>query len=203
MNLAKLNLGAIVIVITLFLWLGADFFFGEFAATASRIILMYLMLMIAVHFAFKEPFPDIPLTSQNLVIFVITGTITTVGILALSAAANLFLASFEVITAVSFGFFYAFVKAFIEEDIFRWVLARKLNPVASSILFGLFHFSVLFVLGTPFVVALVGMTFLAILGHGWYILSQFYGKGSPSGLMASTGSHFGYNLIALGALGAI
>lgn len=195
--LSNINLGAIVIMITLFLWLGADFFFGKGANAASRVILMYLIMLMSIIIVFRTEMPNIILNSQSLVIFIITGTITAIG---LSAVPKLFLSSFEPIVAISFGFLYAFVKAFIEEVIFRWVLVRKFNPVIASLLFGAFHFGVLAVFGTPFTTIIVAVTFLSILGYGWYLLSNWYGKGNPIGLMASTGSHFGYNLVALGVI---
>jgi len=199
MKMQHINIGAVVVLITLFLWLGAPFFFGEQAADAAgRIIMMYLLMLLSVLVVFRDEMPVIPFNAKSITIFIITGTITTIALVSMKAV--LFLSSFEPIVALSFGFLYAFVKAFIEEVIFRWTLVRRFNPVIASLMFGGFHFGVLVVFGVPFTTLLVAIGFLSALGFAWYMLSSWYGKGSPIGLMASAGSHFGYNLVALGVI---
>jgi len=190
------SLGAIVVVITLFLWLGADVFFGQFAPTASKIILMYLILLVSIGFVFRAEMPVITLHPKNLIYFSISvGTILVVGIFP-----SVFFSSFEPLTFISFGFLYAFVKAFIEEVIFRWVLPVTvgLGAIVSSILFGAFHFGVLMITGAPLQTVIIAMIFLSILGYVWCRMRDVVGKNNPNGLMVTTGSHFGYNLIALG-----
>ena len=100
--------------------------------------------------------------------------------------------------ALGFGFLHAMVKAFNEELIFRDALPSIIGgkakllyvDIVSSVAFGAFHFAVS---GASLLV----MAFLSVLGFIW---SQVYRR---FGLMGSTGSHFAYNLAALGVLSKV
>ena len=99
-------------------------------------------------------------------------------------------------TALGFGALHAFVKAYIEESVFRDALPKAgLGDVISNVLFGMFHLAVLTTVGgLTYLQALLPITVLIILGLVWAGVRNIYG------IMGSTGSHFAWNLFAYGAL---
>jgi len=113
---------------------------------------------------------------------------------------------------MGFGLLYAFVMAFDEEAVFRYLLPKVagLGDIVSNIFFGLFHFFVLYAetsilldagkiteimqwsIITFDVITLVG------LGFVWAWMRDHAG-----GIIGSTGSHFAYNCAKYGVLTAL
>jgi membrane protease YdiL (CAAX protease family) len=106
--------------------------------------------------------------------------------------------------AYGFVFFHGFVKAYVEEIVFRYAIPFALNlkgsleiygALISSVLFGIFHMSVAFLSNNPYPVWM--MFYLSLLGMVFYFIYK------KSGIMGSTGAHFAYNLGVLGVLPAL
>ena len=119
------------------------------------------------------------------------------------------MASFETITAATGGTVLATagviivgIKAYVEESVFRnfipnfMLMANKFKYVIANLLFGLFHISVSMLRVAAGVITyadlplIIGM--LVMLGFVW---TYAYKTG---GIMLATGSHFGFNIVALG-----
>lgn len=190
-----LGLGAILVFITLYMFVRADFLFGEFADLARNVILTYIILGVTIIAVTGSRFPLFnasPLVFGYFFIgFIITFFVVSLVPKTLTAGT---LASFERV-GISFGFLWAFVKAAWEEVIFRGILAQRITStgllatlaVGSNILFGFFHYGILGV-------GLGGAVFLSILGMVWTLMAN------RLNLMASIGSHFAWNMAALGVL---
>jgi len=190
-----LSIGVIIVIVTLFMWVNTDVLFGPYAEQAKNVLLVYILMLTFTLAALGVRLPTIQTNLVGLVNFLIGFGITLAILLPLRFFA-VFASSFEIITAVSFGFLYAFIKAFIEEVVFRDLLPLKagLGDKISSVLFGLFHFSMLWALGASLQVMIGGFILLSLLGYVWSQVRNYLG------LMGSTGSHFAYNAIVLGAI---
>jgi len=192
-----LTVGVVIILITLFMWVNAPALFGSMAEQAKNVMGLYLVMLAVILAAFQIKMPTLNYDITSLIYFVIGFGVTVFVMLIIPVNFKAMLASFELITAVSLGFLYAFVKAFIEEVIFRDILPLKvgIGDVASSILFGVFHFAMLWSLGATLPVMIAGMITLSLLGYIWSQVRQ------RLTLMGAVGSHFGYNMVVLGVFG--
>lgn len=189
----SLGVGAVVVIITLFMYVNAPALFGEFAPQAERIMQVYLFLLIGFLAMFNIAMPGLDTTPRALTGFVVMFFATW---LIVGAVPRLITSSFEPLTLVSLGFLYAFVKAYIEEVVFRQILPKTLalGDIVSNILFGLFHFAVLFSVGVPLMTVLFSMVFLMVLGYIWSMVRDHFG------ILGATGSHFAWNMVALGVI---
>lgn len=187
----KIGLGVAIVLLTLYMYVQASFVFGEFAEIARSVMLTYIVLGVTVLTITGARLKVFSASPAEFVLFT-AGMIATLLVVAIipKTATNATLASFE-LQGIGFGFIWAFVKAFWEEVIFRGALSKISTgvfaplAVGSNILFGLFHLGV-------FGVTWVGVVLLVGLGVVWTLVARRFG------LMAAVGSHFGYNMGALG-----
>ena len=192
------SIGLIVALIQVFLLINASFIYGQYAPQVVQVLSVYffLFLIIALPIGFKLPiFKERPKVIQNFIIaFIITAALMTILPTIIVKTASL-----EFITlSLGFGLLHGFVKAYIEEVVFRYALpiAFGLGDIFSSLLFALFHISV--ILLSPSMVfgldLILRFTLLFALGLIWSLTRN------KLGLMGSIGSNFAYNLAVLGAL---
>ena len=211
----KLSVGLMVLIVTAFLWINSAFIYQAFAEQASHVMLIYLILYVLFASSFAIAVRGkVPIFAKGLTDlrnFVIT--------FGLTAAVMFFIpliflqqASVEIfILALGFGLLHSFVKAYIEEIVFRWILpiGFRIGDIFSNILFALFHMSVLtsvlIAQGISFEIAIasaiVPMTVLFFLGMLWAWMRG--PNGSRFGIAGAVGSHFSYNLASLGILAAM
>lgn len=201
--------GLIIIILQIFLWTNADLIYGSFAEPVRDVMLIYLV-MYAVVWA---PLKHSPLTftagreSFWNFVFIFIGTsaflllITVLpGITGLIAATSGQVVAAASVAGLGFGALHAFVKAYIEESVFRDALPRigGLGDIWSSVLFGLFHFSILITFsGLAVLEAVMPMIILMALGYFWSKMRNGFG------IMGATASHFAWNLFAMGVIGFV
>lgn len=206
-----LNVGIIVLLLQLFLWIGADYIYGAYAETVRNVLIVYFFMFLLVRVTLGGK-PHALSEKESWFNFILMFILTSVILLAFSfipgmvstaeltiALPSTLIAAMGV-TALGFGALHAFVKAYIEEDVFRSALPIKagLGDIISSILFGIFHFAVLVtVRGLTPVQALLPIAVLIGLGLLWSRVRDGFG------ILGATGSHFAWNLFAFGVLGKI
>ena len=198
-----LSLGIVVLLIWLFLYTQAEFVFGiEKAVQARNEMLFYFILFIIPFTIYNLGLTGKQEGLKSFLPFII-GFVPTL-VIALIFKAFLIQASVQYYTLLlGTGLLYAFIKAYIEELVFRFALPSqiggKLGDIASSILFGLFHFSVIIMAGIS--VPWFAIAWLMIMGYIWSIIRRiFQSQGIGAGLNAATGSHFAYNIVVLGLI---
>ena len=189
----KMGLGVIIVLITLYMYVQASFVFGEFAEIAKGIMLTYIVLGITVltitgarlRIFSASPAEFIWFTAGMIITFILVSILP-------KSIGTATLASFE-LQGIGFGFLWAFVKSFWEEVIFRGALVNISTgifaplAIGSNLLFGAFHFGIM---GVTF----WGVIILVVLGIAWTFMARRWG------LMSAVGSHFGYNMWALGLI---
>jgi membrane protease YdiL (CAAX protease family) len=195
-----LSLGIVVLLIWLFLYTQADLIYGPYAAEQKEAMVLYFLLFLIPAAMYMKGLPGKDEGLKSLLPFVMTMIVTIV--IAIPLRWLVMMASLEYVTLfIGFGLLYAFVKAYIEEVVFRYYLPQVvgLGDIISSVLFGLFHLSVAYLTGIAApMTAILG---LMVMGYIWSMVRRmFQSQGIGAGLAASTGSHFGYNLIALGLI---
>jgi hypothetical protein len=206
--LGKVPVGFWVLIIQAFLWINANWIYGPFAANVKEILQIYFIVFLLVYVSLGLKLPTLNRERETLAnfmfMFIITAIIMVTAFSAALPGMLAFVASVEpeaVAIAYGFVFFHGFVKAYIEEVIFRYAvpMAMKLNgklnvygAIISSVMFGVFHMSVAFLSGNPYPVWM--MIYLSLLGL------VFYAVATRFGIMGSTGAHFAYNLGVLGVL---
>ena len=192
------SIGIIVAVIQVFLLINADFIYGEFVNQVRFVLTLYFFLYLIMVSPLGKKLPTFtqgPQAIQNFIIgFIITAAVMTVIPLFLVKASSL-----EFVTlSLGFGLLHGFVKAYIEEIVFRYALpiAFGFGDIISSILFASFHISVIVLSGA----AGLGfdMVFRFILLFALGMIWSF--TRNRLGILASVGSHFSYNLFVLGAI---
>lgn len=194
----RFAVGLFILFAQLFLFINAEFIYGPYAGMVKNVMLAYFIML-----AFFSPFVIkllMGIGPQDLPNFSIMFVLTSIVMLVLPAFALITGEIEEGLTlALGFGFLHAFVKAFDEEVIFRGVLPMIMGQgvktgiyvdIISSVAFGAFHLAVT---GAN----IFAMIFLSALGFIW---AQVYKR---FGLMGATGSHFAWNLGALGVLPTI
>ena len=201
-KIGMLPTGIFIFFITLMLILGSDYIYGTFGGQMKDMLYVYLFMLFGAMAMIPviKPIKAIPL-SRGIASFAIMFMATFIITLTLSGLIATFIqvSTLEVGIALiaTFGLLHAFIKAFIEEKVFREIISRKIGKIPSSIIFGLFHFFVLIgVLGFSWPLFLA-LAWLSALGYIWCIVYERFG------LMGSTGSHFGYNVVAMGMAPAI
>lgn len=214
----NISFGLVIILIQLFLYINADVAFGAVnGPVAQQIILVYILMITFVMAALRQGLPGLNEGSKGLSLFALfffitygisllvvgggvlpTGTVAAVSGLETAGGIGL---------ALSYGLLHGFVKAYIEESVFRDLLALKahMGGALSSLFFGVFHASLasrnanaLIAKGLltqamfwPYVIQVFAL--LAALGYIWFLIRQRTGS-----LLASTGSHFAWNAVILG-----
>lgn len=224
----RVSVGTLVLLVQLFLWISADAVYGAFAEAVREVMLIYF-IMFALGWVGQKIRPLQFSTGTGretftnfLFIFVITAAIllplTATGIvsgvlLRVTSGQFFFTAGAITITGLGFGALLAFVKAWIEESIFRDLLPRiGFGDIASNILFGVFHLSILITFTIPglitqgvlvdlgannFIHALAPVLVLTTLGFVWARVRNGWG------IAGATASHTVWNLFSMNALGIV
>lgn len=194
----KLSVDLLVMFILFALVLGTDVAYGEQAPTQMNILYMYMFLFLSARVlvpGVERKQAPLGMAMQNfLILFVVTAIVMSflpAGVTGLLAASSF---DIKVGMMVTYGVLYAFIKAYIEEDIFRNRLSAKLGETGQAVAFGAFHFFAL--------VGLVGFSYVIILPVAILMgLGYLWGKVQDRfGTLGSTGSHFAYNAAVLGLL---
>ena len=206
----RFTIGLLVLFITLFLYVAANWVYGPYAPEAKEVMTTYLWLVTFTLAALATPLPTIDTSFSGLKFFALGFIFTAMIVFVLPQSAMI--ASVETIRlALGFGLLHAFVKAFSEEVVFRDVLPQALvggkgtinmpSILISNVFFSIFHLGVLqnkVALGVlAQSQANVALVVLFMLGLIWSFVRKRWG------VMASTGSHFAYNCGALGILAQI
>ena len=200
-KLAKIPFTFIIFLMIMVLLLGAGTIYGAESARYTSVMIIYAVLLLAgrseipkTEHKSKTIFQSIPafLIMFFITIFVMIGITPFAGEI---IAASTLEASLEFVAV--FGLMHAFVKAYIEEEVFRSRLSTILGELGQAIAFGAFHFFILLIVFgfSPMLVAAMG--WLAVLGLLWGFIENRFG------IEGSTGSHFGYNLAAFGMIPVI
>ena len=202
----KITVGLIILFLQLFLYINSEYIYGVYAAEARQVLLVYFILITMVMASFATPLPTITAQPQDMMFFVLGFVATGIAVMLLPVRTAQ-LATFETVKlALGFGLLHSFVKAFNEEAVFRSILPRMMGggtiaDIASNVLFGIFHASMLQLQVAAGILtqsaALVAVFVLFVLGMVWAQVRNRWG------LMGATGSHFAWNLAALGLLGQI
>lgn len=191
-----LTIGIIILLLILFILINPTFVNPAFPEKVQTIMTVYVALLALILASFDQKLPLLG-TGIGAVVWFVVGFVATsfIVILIPQSVAS----SFEALQVVSgvvtviFGLLFIFVKAFVEEIVFRGILADKLGGVVQAGLFGLFHAGVLTFGGASLPAILFGMFFLAFLGYVWYMMSR-------ADIMLAVGSHFAWNMHAFGLL---
>lgn len=199
-----LTIGIVILIAQIWLLVSADALFP--GMEIWKIMMVYLVMQALVIASLDLTIPTLSTGVLGLTHFFIGFGITALIVMLIPQGLT---GSLEVlsidwtlgVTIVMFtvGILYAFIKAFVEETVFRFALERKagLTRLTVAVLFGLFHGAVLSIGGAAITSILFGMFFLAVLGYVW---SLFY---DHFGILGATGSHLAWNISALGLLGML
>ena len=197
-----MTLGVALLVMMLFLYVSSDWIYGVYSELVKNVLVVYFFLFVMIHASLGTPISllnaDILSVSYFSVGFILT--VIFMYPLAMVLPAGV-LASVETVKlSLGFGLLHGFVKAFIEEDVFRGVLLSRIGLYPSNILFGLFHVGIIIMtkssMGQAITLTSVAapVVVLVLMGFIWSYLAKRFN------LMAAVGSHFGYNLGVLGLL---
>jgi len=192
----RFAVGIFILLAQLFLFINAEAIYGPYAGIVKDVMLAYFMLLgilspFVIQVLLRIGLQDIPAFS---LLFIATSVIMLILPTIKGVTGEV---EKGITLALGFGLLHGIVKAFNEEVIFRGVLPKLMGDrgkginyiagIASSLAFGIFHLAVT---GVNW----LAMIFLSCLGFIWYLIYKRYG------IMGSTGSHFAYNLAALGVL---
>lgn len=214
-----LSVGIIIMIMMLFLWINADWVYGPYSGVVRTTMTIYFFAFL-LGYTFVNKTPKSLAGDESFWNFIIGfgGTSAVlIGITALigsfsvrAALSEPFIATIT-IAGIGFGLLHAFIKAYIEEDIFRWVLPKLagLGDVISNILFGIFHFSILVSMTIPAMITAGTLTDMGMLNWTYALLpvGVLVGLGmvwsqvrNVFGITGSTGSHTAWNMWQLGVL---
>lgn len=208
--IARIPVGLWVMIIQVFLYIDASWIYGPFAAQVRDILSIYFILFLVVFVSLGTKLPTLNSKKESLRNFMF---MFIVGVIVMMTLGSFLkgqgsltgqFASIEVeAVAIAYGFMFlhGFVKAYIEELVFRYAIPAALNlkgrleiyaAIISSVLFGIFHTAVAAMSATAF--APLTIIYLSLLGLVFYYIAKRFG------IMGSTGFHFAYNLGVLGLL---
>jgi hypothetical protein len=194
--LGRLPFSFFVFIAVMLLMLGSDMIYGEMAMQMNTVMQIYMMMLLfaAVKFTKTEHKAEMAAQALPSFMFLFISSILIMSIVGPMIQGVLVASTLEasIQLAFAYGLMHAFVKAYVEEEVFRGRLVVLLGEVGQAVAFGLFHFFVLFmILGwSPMLFA--SMFWLMGLGYLWGKVEDRWG------LAGSTGSHFGYNLVVMG-----
>ncbi len=201
----NVTVAVIVGIIQMFLFINADAIYGPAAAAVKDILILYLVFLTVTVVTVSKGFPSVGKLGGNAFRnFLIAFAFTAIVMLAVPAGLLGTLAAIEIsVVGIGYGLLHGFVKSYIEEIIFRYVLPIQagLGDLLSGALFGVFHvgISLYYVSAGLLAMSALPYAILALIGLG-FIWTFVRNQG---GLMASVGSHYAYNLAVLGGLFAI
>ncbi len=198
---SKLTLGILLLMSMLFVYLASDWIYGPYAPTVKNVMVVYFILFALVMSGLKSGMPLLDTSPVALASFAVGFAATAIVLvfIPLNGVAGEITAT-AVKMAIGFGILHGFIKAYIEEAVFRGILMKRIGTVLSNIFFGIFHIGVIILgltaMGLAVTFASVGLPvlILVMLGFAWSFIAQRWG------LMASVGSHLSYNLAAFGVL---
>jgi membrane protease YdiL (CAAX protease family) len=201
---SKLTLGILLLMTMLFVYLAADFIYGPYAPAVKNVMIVYFILFVMVMAGLKSGMPLLDTSPVALSSFAVGFAVTAVVFLFIPLkgfAGEITMTAVKM--ALGFGILHGFIKAYIEEAVFRGILMKRIGIFFSNIFFGVFHIGVIILgltaMGLAVTFASVGIpvAILIALGFAWSFIAQRWG------LMASTGSHLAYNLAAFGVLKSV
>ncbi len=199
---AGITVGVSILILELFLLINASAIFPNGQAV-TNVLMVYLILQCTVLAAFAKGLPTLSATPDMLILslvgFLGTAFLVTIIPSAITGAFDIVSISSSVLTTslLLFAVAYCFVKAFIEEVIFRGILMDQVGLLPQALMFGSFHFAMLSAGGASFLAVIVGAIVLTSLGIVWGKMTQ------AGGILLSTGSHVAWNLAAIGVLGVL
>jgi len=178
------------------LYLMADLAWPDFAMEARSVLLIYIVMFLLTDALLRDKEIKQP---GNLGGFLMGFLLTAVVLLAVSLGVPwlreliTYVISPAGVIMLPFGITFALAAAYLEERMFRGSWPAAIGDVGSAILFGVFHIAVLITVGG---LAFPIIPVLTLIGLG-----LFWAKmRSMGGIMMSSGSHFAYNLWAVGIL---
>jgi membrane protease YdiL (CAAX protease family) len=209
-----LLISLVVLLSFLFLWMNTSFVFGPFAPVAERVLNLYLLALALTLAALNVPLPIVETRGKDLFNFTIFFffTVVVAGTIALTILPQALIASLEPVQLIAgFGLLYGFVRALIEEIVFRGLIQKTAINIlgvfqgitVQALLFGVFHATVLFEQVFP-KLGIAGVfgsgLVLAILGWIWGWMA--YNK-ETIGIWGAAGSHTGWNAVMQGGREAV
>lgn len=210
---SNVSIGFWIMIIQVFLWINATWIYGPFADQVRNILQIYFILFLVVYVSAGLKLPTLRTGNKsneslrNFLFMFVAGMIIMQILHPFLSSAQLAVGQFASVeveaAAVAFGFMFlhGFVKAYIEEAVFRYAIPTLIGlkgklevygAVISSVLFGAFHISVAMMSGTA--PAWWTIIYLSALGMVFYAIYKRFG------ISGSTGFHFAYNLGVLGLL---
>lgn len=209
MRRTSITVGIVVLIMSFFLMVNAEFLFPGQGSSIQLVMLIYLVMALA---AFSYTLIAGTKKTTRLDNF-LAGDFTTLGGFAAGFVATYFiagsfipasvLAGFDVLQVLGIASFslifiiiYVFVKAYIEEVFFRVFLEEFTGRWVSVILFGFFHLAVLSIGQPPLLSLLTATVFLMTLGTMWSYMKSY----PQFGFMMAVGSHVAWNLHVVGII---
>lgn len=192
-----ISIGLVIIMIQLLLLLWSDFIFGAQSSMIRNVLVVYFLMEVLVLASYGLTMPGIKAGLSEVIFFLIFFGLTAAIVIFIPKG---IMGAFDIIsTGFTLGLIgYVFVKAFIEEIVFRQVLGDRIGGVAQAGVFGVFHFAILWLRpAATLPTVLFGTFFLAMMGYLWFLIYKRFG------ILASTGSHVAWNLSAVGILGML
>jgi hypothetical protein len=197
---ARLPFVFIVFLMMMVLLLGASAIYGEYASKMTNVLFIYaIMLLLAqTNFRKTQHKGQQIVASLGPIFIAFLGTLVMMAFIQPLISGVIVASTLEASLGITaaFGLVHAFVKAYIEEEVFRGRLSALVGEPGQAILFGVFHVFVLYSFFGFSVMLLGAMAWLTALGYVWGRVEDW------GGLAASTGSHFAYNLVVMG-IGAV
>lgn len=193
----KISLGLVILLSQLFLFVNVSAFFPEsMVAGMEKLIATYLILY-AVMFAI----PDLRLRifdykASQLKYYIMSFLLST---LVFSLLANFFiggrqepLSIFTAVStvAISMIIVHSIIVAFIEEYFFRDYIYSKIGALWSSVMFGLFHYSV-------YNYSILAIAWASFLGYFFLVIKRRY---SPKTNLVNIAVHASYNVVVIGVI---
>lgn len=200
----RVSIATIMLIITLMVFIGSDYIFGPFGEIIrDRLLIIFVSLLLGgfiLNITNKKVTLPTRDASKGFAVFALGALVTFFAVTALNAVlpANI-LKLTEPLGATTLpaggGILVMLLIAYSEEFIFRFILpiGMGLKALVSSVLFSIFHIFVLLTSGYAATTTELMMTLgiLFALGMVWSAMANRFG------LMASTGSHWIWNLKAL------
>lgn len=194
-NPVGVGIGAVVVIALFFLLVNADPLFGAFSGQAMQTLTIYSILLIGSIALFRSELPLINAGISKLFVMILTFAVTLLITASIPASLLSSIDPVKALTAAA-GFAYGFIKAFVEEVVFRNVMMNRIGLEFQAVLFGIFHAAVLIAQGFTGATLLLPVMVLTLLGYIWGILKKHVG------IEAAIGSHVGWNAAVQGLRGA-
>lgn len=199
----KITVNIFLLLLIAFSFVAADWLYGPYSSIVRNVMITYFILFLLVKAFTGAPIPMMGVTFPELGAFGFGFIATMIIVMFLPIGFSGEISYNTLKLAFGFGILHGFIKAYIEEAIFRGMLMQRIGIVMSNIAFGLFHVGVIIMtlasggLAVTLAGVLVPVITLTALGFVWSFMAQRFG------FMSAVGSHLAYNLKAFGVLGEI